>query len=92
MNNKYLQYIALLDLKTYHYKILLLLIDKAYNQAQISKQLNIKKQNIHKYFKELELLYLIRVERTEGKNKFYRTNLDIEKIKNHIPGQLQFKI
>lgn len=92
MNKKdaeYLKILALMDLKTYHYKILLILNSEPQNQAQIAKILNIQKQNIYKYIKYLERLNLIEVDRVEGKNKFYRIISNSDHIKNVIPGQIK---
>ncbi len=81
MNLEYLQHIALAELSsTYSYKILLLLLTKEYTQSQLCSILNIKKQNILKYVKELEHLNLIEVDRIEGRNKFYKAITDLEKL------------
>lgn len=90
MNKKefdYLQYISMLDLTTYHYKILLQLIVRTQNQTQLVETLNIQKQNVYKYIKELEALNLVEIDRIEGRNKFYKAVIDLEKIVTLIPGQ-----
>lgn len=90
MNKKFLDYlgfIAKLDITTYHYKILLLLNIKSYNQAQLAEELNTYKQNMHKYMKELEALQLVEVDRIEGRNKFYKAVTDIDRLSRVIPGQ-----
>ncbi|HBJ2623689.1 winged helix-turn-helix transcriptional regulator (plasmid) [Clostridium botulinum] len=85
MNLEYLQHIALAELSsTYSYKILLLLLTKEYTQSQLCSILNIKKQNILKYIKELEHLNLIEVDRIEGRNKFYKAITDLEKLPTNI--------
>ena len=91
MNDKYLRYIALADISSgFSYKILLLLIEKECTQAQLAILLNIKRQNVPKYMKELGSLGLIEVDRIEGRNKFYRLVTDLNKIKEIIPGQIKF--
>lgn len=91
MNNKYVEYIANIDITSvYGYKILLLLNTKSYTQAQLSTMLNLQKQNTSKYVRELAEMGLIEVDRIEGKNKFFRAVTSIEKLKTHIKGQIKF--
>lgn len=87
MEKDYIQYLALSDLTTYHYKILLLLNVKPQNQAQLAEILNIQKQNVYKYVKELQAMNLIEVDRVEGRNKFYKAENNPQKIHELIPGQ-----
>lgn len=87
MDKKYIEYLATLELTTFHYKILLLLNSKPYTQAQIAEILEAKKQNINKHFKELESLHLIEVDREEGRNKFYRPIINLKLISQHMKGQ-----
>ena len=92
MNKKeieYLIYIATLDLNAYDYKVLLLLLERTYNQATLADVLRTKRQSIHKCVKELEAKNLIEVDRMEGRNKFYRIVTDLEKLNRMIPGQLE---
>ena len=90
MNKKeieYLIYIATLELNAYDYKVLLLLLEKTYNQAMLADTLRTKRQSIHKCVKELEAKTLIEVDRMEGRNKFYKVVTDLEKLNLMIPGQ-----
>ncbi len=80
MNKEYLECLAIIDLKTYHYKILLLLNIKPHSQAEISALLKIKRQNINKYFKELECFNLIEIDRKEGRNIFFKPVTDVKLI------------
>lgn len=92
MNNKeieYLFYIANMDLSAYQYKVLLLLMEKPYNQAALASTLKTKRQNIHKCVKELEELGLIEIDRQEGRNKYYRAVTAPEKLNVTIPGQIK---
>ena len=60
MDKKYFEHIAnIKELGKYHYKILLLLMVGDYSQSDISKLLDIKKQNVNRAFKDLEKLGLI---------------------------------
>lgn len=95
MNKKeldYLFYIATLDLNAYDYKVLLLLMEKPYNQATLADTLRTKRQSIHKCVKELEAMHLIEVDRQEGRNKYYRVVMDVEKLKQMIPGQTEINL
>lgn len=90
MNRKelnYLIYIAMLDLNAYDYKVLLLLMEKPYNQAALSDTLKTTRQSIHKCIKGLETKNLIEVDRQEGRNKYYRAVSDLEKLRQLIHGQ-----
>lgn len=87
MNKNYIEYIAVQDLTTYHYKILLLLGARTLTQAQLCETLNVKKQNLHKYIKELETMNLIEVDRIEGRNKFYRSITNVNRLTGNIKGQ-----
>lgn len=67
MDKKYFEHIAnIKELGKYHYKILLLLMVRDYSQADISKLLDIKKQNVNRVFKDLEKLGLIEVKEKIG--------------------------
>ena len=90
MDKNYMEYLAKLDLITYHYKLLLLLNIKPYNQSQLADQLQIQKQNVHKYIKTLEAMGLIEVDRVEGRNKFYKAVTNMKVLHEVVPGQ--FKI
>lgn len=87
MEKDYIEFLALSNLTTYHYKILLLLNVRPQNQAQLGEALNIKKQNVYKYVKELQEMNLVKVDRIEGRNKFYKAEKDLQKIHEIIPGQ-----
>lgn len=86
----YLVYIATLELTTYDYKILLLLLEKPCNQAILAETLRTKRQNIYKRIKILEQKKLIEIDRIEGKNKFYKAITDLDKLNLIIPGQTEF--
>lgn len=90
MDKKYLEHIvALEELKTQHYRILLLLITDKLTQAEISKKLNIKRQNVNKVFKDLVEHGLIEEVDVIGRNKYFKA-VDPKKINLNIPGQLKF--
>ena len=91
MNSKYLECLATMELTTYHYKILLLLNIKAFTQSQISTALDIQRQNTNKYFKELEACNLIEIDRTEGRNTFYKAVTNTRSIKSNIKNQLKLE-
>lgn len=89
MDKKYFEHIAnIKELGKYHYKILLLLMVGDYSQSDISKLLNIKKQNVNRVFKDLEKLGLIEVKEKIGPNKYYRL-VDIKTLKINIIGQIK---
>lgn len=91
MENKYLEHIAVKEgLKTYHYKVLMLLITKRFTQSEVSNILEVKKQNINKIFKELLDMGLIENSETIGRNKYFKAVTDIKKINSNIPGQIKF--
>ena len=78
MDKKYFEHIAnIKELGKYHYKILLLLMVGDYSQSDISKLLDIKKQNVNRVFKE-----------KIGSNKYYRL-VDIKTLKINIIGQIK---
>jgi DNA-binding MarR family transcriptional regulator len=72
VDEKYMEYLACLNLTSYHYKILLLLNVRPYNQAAIADILKSQRQNIFRSIKKLEAKGLIEVDRLEGRNKFYK--------------------
>lgn len=88
--SEYLEYIALRELTTYHYKTLLILVDKPQTQSMISDVLGVKKQNLNKIMRELEQAGFVEVDRVEGRNKFYRAVLDLDRLQNTLPGQVKF--
>ncbi len=89
MDKKYFEHIAnIKELGKYHYKILLLLMVGDYSQSDISKLLDIKKQNVNRVFKDLEKLGLIEVKEKIGSNKYYRL-VDIKTLKINIIGQIK---
>lgn len=90
MDKKYFEHIAnIKELGKYHYKILLLLMVGDYSQSDISKLLDIKKQNVNRVFKDLEKLGLIEVKKKIGVNKYYRL-VDIKGLNVNIAGQIKF--
>ena len=97
MKKQYFEILAKSDFATtYHYKIVLLLLAKeTLTQGQLAKELNIKRQNVNRYVKELLEHGYITVERIEGKNKFLKVVTSIKdiqhkKLNEPINGQLKF--
>ncbi|MGU8436595.1 winged helix-turn-helix domain-containing protein [Clostridium perfringens] len=89
MDKKYFEHIAnIKELGKYHYKILLLLMVGDYSQSDISKLLDIKKQNVNRVFKDLENLGLIEIKEKIGSNKYYKL-VDIKTLKINIIGQIK---
>lgn len=89
MDKKYFEHIVnIKELGKYHYKILLLLMVRDYSQADISKLLDIKKQNVNRVFKDLEKLGLIEVKEKIGSNKYYRL-VDIKVLNTNFIGQIK---
>ena len=91
MNKKeinYLIYISTLDLNSYEYKILLLLLDKPLTQTSLADKLSSSRQYINKCVKDLEVKELINVDREEGRHKFYRAvnnrPREVIKVINHF--------
>lgn len=97
MKKQYFEILAKSDFATtYHFKIVLLLLATgALTQAQIANELNMKRQNVNRYVKELLEHGYITVERIEGKNKFLKVVTSIKDIRSTnsdevISGQLEF--
>lgn len=97
MKKQYFEMFAKSDFATtYHYKIVLLLLATgALTQAQIADELNMKRQNVNRYVKDLLEHGYITVERIEGKNKFLKVVTSIKDIRSTnsdevISGQLEF--
>lgn len=89
MNNEYIKHIVnLKELSGNHYRVLLLLSMGKFTQNEISKTLDIKKQNINKLFKDLLYLGLIEEVERLGNNKYFKAITDIKKL--NIPGQMKF--
>lgn len=86
---EYLGHIALMDLKAVEYKTLLLILDKPQTQMMICTKLGICKQNINKAFKTLEQYGLIEIDKVEGRNKFYKSITDLDKLDRVMPGQME---
>ncbi|WP_415326714.1 winged helix-turn-helix domain-containing protein [Clostridium perfringens] len=90
MDKKYFEHIAnIKELGKYHYKILLLLMVEDYSQSDISKLLDIKKQNVNRVFKDLEKLGLIEIKEKIVSNKYYRL-VDIKASNVNVVGQIKF--
>lgn len=87
--NDYLEHIALQNLKTYHYKTLLLLLKSPLTQSMIGDRLGVRRQNINKITRGLEQLGYIEVDRIEGKNKFYRVVTDMKRLQAVFQGQMK---
>lgn len=89
MNNEYIKYITRLkELSGNHYRVLLLLSMGKFTQNEISKTLDMKKQNTNKLFKDLLYLGLIEEVDKLGNNKYFKAITDIKKL--NIPGQMKF--
>ncbi len=89
MNNEYIKHIVnLKELSGNHYRVLLLLSMGKFTQNEISKTLDIKKQNTNKLFKDLLHLGLIEEVDKLGNNKYFKALTDIKKL--NIPGQMKF--
>lgn len=89
MNNEYIKHITRLkELSGNHYKVLLLLSVGKFTQNEISKTLDIKKQNINKLFKDLLHLGLIEEVDKLGNNEYFKAITDIKKL--NISGQMKF--
>jgi len=61
-------------LKTYHYKVLFLLIQRDRTQSQICSELGISKQNLNKICKELLSIGYIFCSKVIGRNKYLKIN------------------
>lgn len=89
MDKKYLLYIANQDLTATEYKILLVLLTNTCTATQVSKQLGIISQNKDKYFKKLIGKRLIEVSHVDGRNKYYRSVIDMKKLEEVMIGQIK---
>ncbi|MDE5834594.1 MAG: MarR family transcriptional regulator [Ruminococcus sp.] len=97
MKKQYFEILAKSDFATtYHYKIVLLLLATgALTQAQLADELNMKRQNVNRYVKDLLEHGYVTVERIEGRNKFLKVVTSIKDIRSTnsdevISGQLEF--
>lgn len=95
LNGEYFDMLAKSNFTTYHYKIVLLLLATgALTQAQLADELNMKRQNVNRYVKDLLEHGYITIERIEGKNKFLRAVTSVKNINQTktetISGQLEF--
>lgn len=70
----YQQYAYDTDLKTYHYKVLFLLLHKDRTQSEMCSELNISKQNINKICKDLLSIGYISYGEIIGRNKYLKIN------------------
>jgi predicted transcriptional regulator len=76
------------SLKTYHYKVLLLLMNNERTQSEMCSELGITKQNINKICKDLLSIGYISNGKTVGRNKY----LHIDLCPNpQIKGQVMIK-
>lgn len=89
MNKEYIKHIVnLKELSGNYYRVLLLLSMGKFTQSEVSKTLDIKKQNINKLFKDLLHLGLIEEVDKLGNSKYFKAITDIKKL--NIPGQIKF--
>lgn len=79
--------LAICNLNTYHYKVLLLLMEKERTQKELSTELEVAKQNINKICKELLSMDLIYISKNIGKNKYLKINPN---PKVQVKGQVRF--
>lgn len=61
---------ASLDLTTYHYKVIMLLLSKELTQSQIAEILNVKKQNIYSVCRDLKSMGIIYESSRMGNNVY----------------------
>lgn len=71
--------LATAELTTYHYKLWCLLAVEPLTQAQAAAKLGVKKQNINRHTADLARLGLIKVDRIEGRNKFFVSVTELPK-------------
>ena len=84
------QLAELKGLTTYHYKVIMYLMsEKETTQAKAAEDLEVRKQNIHKVFKDLNSMNIIKISRTEGKNIYWDLN---PKPTFQMKGQLKLEI
>lgn len=89
MNSKILKTVATdKRLTGMHMRICILLsLGKPLMQAQLAEILSVKKQNINKITKELEIWGYIKIQSVEGKNKYLTISNDVNKINSILIGQ-----
>ncbi|MBK5246736.1 MAG: transcriptional regulator [Peptostreptococcaceae bacterium] len=66
---------ATLNLTTYHYKVILLLMTKELTQSQMANALEAKKQNIHSICHDLKSMDIIQEHSRIGNNVYLALNL-----------------
>ena len=71
--------LATAELTTYHYKLWCLYATEPLTQAQAAAKLGVKKQNINRHNSDLARLGLIKVDRIEGRNKFFVSVTELPK-------------
>lgn len=90
LTTEYFELLATSNFTTaYHYRVLMLLLTKSYTQAQLADKLGIKRQNVHRYIKELEEHDYILVDRVEGRNKFLKANTSVSSIRATLNEQVK---
>ena len=62
------------SLKTYHFKVLFLLMNNERTQTEICSELGMSKQNLNKICKTLLSIGYISFSRTIGRNKYLKIN------------------
>lgn len=85
----YLNHIAEQELGTYHYKMLLMLLERPQTQTMVADKLGIAKQNINKVARDLEQGGYITTDRVEGRNKFLKVITDVEVLQKTLKGQIK---
>lgn len=85
----YLKYIAEQELGAYHYRTLLMLLERPQTQTMVGDRLGLIKQNMNKIARDLERGGYIVVDRIEGRNKFFRVITDIEALQRTMKGQIK---
>jgi predicted transcriptional regulator len=84
----YKQYAIDANLKTYHYKVLFLLMGKNRTQSEICSVLGISKQNLNKICRDLLSIGFISYGEVIGRNKYLKINSNPE---TQVIGQLTLK-
>ena len=84
----YKQYATDNILKTYHYKVLFLLMQKDRSQSEICSDLGISKQNLNKICKDLLSIGYLSYGEVKGRNKYLRINPNPN---TQVIGQLTLK-
>ena len=83
--NERFELYASLNLTTYHYKVILLLMSRELTQTQIAKELDVKKQNIYTACRDLKSMDIIYESTKIGNNVYLALN---KSPKVQVKGQM----